>query len=65
MDKDDYIVLAMLGTIPILGAVATIVLDKVVTKYGHDFMQIGPKSVLLLGTIGAVQNSAALFLQYF
>lgn len=60
MTKGDYIVAGLLGCVPVLGAVTTIALEKVVTKHGHSFMQMGPKNVLLLGAIGAIQNSAAL-----
>ena len=61
MAKDDIIVLAMIGMIPVVGAATTVALEKVVTKYGHSFMQMGPKSTILIGTIGAVQNLAAIF----
>ena len=60
MDKDNIVFLSFLGIIPAIGAATTLALDKVVTKYGHSFMQIGPKSALLIGTIGAVQNLAAM-----
>ena len=59
LEKEDYIAIAILGNIPLLGAVSAIVLDKVVTKYGHSFMQVGPKSTILIGVIGAAQSVAA------
>lgn len=66
MDRDDIVFFSMFfGIIPTVGAATTIALDKVVTKYGHSFMQIGPRSTLLIGTIGAVQNLGALILTIF
>lgn len=62
MDKNSIIALSVIGFVSAMGAVTTVALDKVVTKYGHSFMQIGPKSVLLIGTVGAVQNLAAMIL---
>ena len=62
MNKDVIGGFLIFGINPALGAATTLALDKVVTKYGHDFMQIGPKSALLIGTMGAVQNLAAMIL---
>ena len=60
MNKDNIIFLFILGNIPLTGAATTLAFNKVLTKYRHSFMQIGPKSALLIGAIGAVQNLAAM-----
>ena len=61
IDMRDAIDIGLIGMIPVLGAVTAIALEKVVTSHGHSFMQMGPKSALFIGTIGAVQNFAAFF----
>lgn len=58
MDKGDILINAILIVIPVVGAVSAIGVEKAVTKFGHTF---GPKSLLLIGLIGAVQNAVSQF----
>jgi hypothetical protein len=67
MKREDIIMLSFFTGTALLGAAATIAIEKAVTKYGHVFQhyqsyaQLGVKNAALLGVIGSIQTCASLF----
>ena len=51
--------LAIYLGMPAVGGATSLLTAKVATQFGHSFMQIGPQSLLLLGTIDTVNNFAS------
>ena len=46
------------GVPAVLGAISTVALEKVTTRWGHAYTQFGIKNTALVATIGAIQNVA-------
>lgn len=48
------------ASFPIFGAASALGIRYTVTRFGHSFMQFGPSNLYLVGTIGAVHQTAHL-----